>query len=138
MPRRDLYHPLVVAALVADGWTITDDPLLLSYGGRDLYVDIGAEQPIGAEKEGRKIAVEIKSFVGPSDVHELTVALGQYNLYRDLLAEIEPDRDLFLAVPERIASGILSDSFGQLVLVRQRLQVLVFDESHGRVVKWIP
>lgn len=45
MPARDRYHALVVRALVAEGWTITHDPLALSYGGRDLYVDL--EHPSG-------------------------------------------------------------------------------------------
>ena len=81
MPRRDLYHDLVVQALQAEGWTITHDPLHLAYGGRNLYVDLGAEYPIGAEKAGRKIAVEIKSFLGESDLYELGNSVGQYRLY---------------------------------------------------------
>ena len=49
MPRKDLYHDIVVHALLKDGWIITDDPLTLSYGGRDVYVDLGAERPIAAQ-----------------------------------------------------------------------------------------
>ncbi len=61
MPAKNLYHDAVVAALVADGWIITEDPLTLSFGGKDLFVDIGAERTtIGAEKAGRKIAVEVR------------------------------------------------------------------------------
>src|SRR5262249_7066708 len=101
MPRKDVYHNVVREALIADGWTITHDPLALSYGGRDLYVDLGAEAPLGAEKEGKKIAVESKSFRGPSDMHDLEVALGQFALYRTLLSHTEPDRVLYLAVPNR-------------------------------------
>lgn len=57
---------------IADGWQITDDPLLLTYGGRSLYVDIGAERIIiGAEREGQKIAVEVKSFLSPSPMRDL-------------------------------------------------------------------
>ena len=63
MPRKDTYHDAVVQALKADGWTITHDPLILSFGGRDVYMCLGTERPIGAEKDGRKIAVEVKSFV---------------------------------------------------------------------------
>lgn len=138
MPRRDIYHEIVVAALTADGWIITDDPLYLAYGGRDMYVDLGAERPIGAEKAGQKIAVEIKSFVGASAVHDLAVAIGQYNLYRDLLAMTDPTRELYLAIPERTEQGLFSEQFGQMVLTRQQLQLLVFDEIGRRVVKWIP
>lgn len=37
----------------ADGWTITGDPLRLSFGARDFYVDLAAELPIAAERGGR-------------------------------------------------------------------------------------
>jgi XisH protein len=61
MPAKNLYHDAVVAALIADGWTITDDPLTLSFGGKDLFVDLGAERPtLAAEKAGRNIAVEVQ------------------------------------------------------------------------------
>ena len=43
MPARDMYHDAVRNALVKDGWTITHDPFRLSWGGRDMYVDLGAE-----------------------------------------------------------------------------------------------
>lgn len=138
MPRKDLYHPVVVRTLTADGWTITHDPLYLSYGGRDVYADLGAEQPVGAEKEGRKIAVEIKSFLGPSDVHELELALGQFSLYRDILAEVEPNRVLYLAVPLHAYQGVFSEPLGQLVIRRQQLQLVVFDDIQERIVQWIP
>jgi hypothetical protein len=36
--------------------------LTLSYGGKDLYVDLGAERiTIAAEKSGHRIAVEVQS-----------------------------------------------------------------------------
>ena len=138
MPARDIFHDIVIKALTRDGWAITDDPLHLSYGGRNVYVDLGAEQPIGAEKEGRKIAVEIKSFVGESDVHELSVSVGQYNLYRDILAELEPDRALYLAIPTYIYDSIFQEPLGQLVLGRERLRIVVFDDRQGRIRQWIP
>jgi len=62
MPVRDIYHNAVKNGLVKDGWTITHDPLKVELGGARLYIDLGAEQVIGAEKGTRKIAVEIKTF----------------------------------------------------------------------------
>ena len=138
MPRKDVYHDVVVQALTADGWTITHDPLPLSYGGKDVYIDLGAAQPIGAEKGDRRIAVEIKSFLSPSDVHELEVAIGQYALYRDILSEVEPERALYLAIPERVYKGIFSDPLGQLVLARQQLRLIVFNDLQARIERWIP
>ena len=46
MPARDLYHDTVKSALIADGWTITHDPLLLQWGGKDVYLDL-FQEPIG-------------------------------------------------------------------------------------------
>jgi hypothetical protein len=68
MPARDIYHDVVKKALIKDGWTITHDPLRLQWGAKDIYVDLGAEQLLAAEKTGWKIAVEIKSFTGPAEV----------------------------------------------------------------------
>lgn len=55
MPAKDIYHAAVIKALTADSWTITNDPLYLAYGGRELYVDIGAERvTIAAERDNQK------------------------------------------------------------------------------------
>ena len=67
MPAKDLYHEIVVESLKAEGWTITDDPLIIGYGDKEFYVDLGAEdETLAAEKEGQRIAVEIKSFISRS------------------------------------------------------------------------
>jgi hypothetical protein len=76
MPARDKYHEPCKAALIKDGWIVTDDPLHLEYGTKDMYVDLGAQEVIAAEKSGRKIAVEIKSFLGRSEMADLQLALG--------------------------------------------------------------
>lgn len=137
VPGKDVYHDVVLEALESDGWTITDDPLHISYGGKDAYVDLGAERPIGAVKNGQRIAVEIKSFLGPSEMRDLEVALGQFCLYREVLAEIDADRALFLAVPLYAWKSLFVAPLGQLVIQRYRLQFLVFDEQERRIVQWI-
>lgn len=82
MPARDIYHATVKTALIKDQWTITHDPLTLKLGKKDFYVDLGASQLLAAEKVDHKIAVEIKSFIGRSDIDDLEKALGQYVLYQ--------------------------------------------------------
>lgn len=74
MPAKDTFHDAVKNALIKDGWTITDDPLYLSFGGVDLYVDLGAEKLIAAQKDEQKIAVEIKSFMQTSFTYEFHAA----------------------------------------------------------------
>jgi hypothetical protein len=81
MPAKNMYHDAVRAALVADGWTITADPLRVVFGGRNLYVDLAADRDVvGAEKYGQRIAVEVQSLSGPSPVADLQQALGEFVL----------------------------------------------------------
>ncbi len=137
MPRKDLYHDVVVAALESAGWAVTDDPLHLALGGQNLYVDLGAERLLGAEKGSLRIAVEIKSFVGKSAVHDLENAVGQYNVYRDVLAESQSDRLLYLAIPRRAHKHVFKNEFGRIVAGRQRLLFVVFHEKEGGL-QWLP
>jgi len=138
MPAKDIYHETVKNALIKDGWLITHDPLVLRWGTIDVYVDLGAEQLLAAEKSEQKIAVEIKSFVGPSDVDDLEKALGQYLLYHDILAQREPDRILYLAVHEDVWLGIFAEPIGKLLLDNQRIKLLVFDRRAEVLLRWIP
>jgi len=63
-------------------------------------IDLGAEKLVVAEKDGEKIAVEIKSFLGPSVISDFHVALGQFLNYRLALEAQGSARKLYLAVPE--------------------------------------
>ncbi len=138
MPAKDIFHNNVVNALTKDGWNITNDPLKLQWGNKDLYVDIGAEKLLAAQKGGEKIAVEIKSFVGNSQVADLQQALGQYTLYLDIIEEIEPERRLYLAVRETTYEDIFIEPIGQILLNKKRLKLLVFDAEREEIVQWIP
>ncbi len=42
----------------------------------EIYIDIGAEKVIAAERGGEKIAVEVKSFLGYSNITEFHVAVN--------------------------------------------------------------
>jgi hypothetical protein len=78
MSAKNVYHDAVVDALVADGWTITHDPLTVTVGLRRLFVDLAADRTaIGAERAGERIAVEVQSFLSRSDVDDLYRAVGQ-------------------------------------------------------------
>jgi len=138
MPAKDLYHNVVKAALEKDGWAITHDPLRLQWGSRDLYVDLGAEELLAAEKGLRKIAVEIKSFVSASPVTDLENALGQYILYYDILARLESDRSLYLAIRQAVFLDLFEEPIGKLLLENNRMSLIVFDPQREVIVKWLP
>lgn len=137
MPAKDFYHNTVRNALVKDQWTITHDPLTLKLGKKDFYVDLGANQLLAAEKVDRKIAVEIKSFTGRSDIDDLEKALGQYVLYQDILAELEPERVLYLAVPSNVSEDLFEEPIGKLLLKNRRLKLISFDPKQEVIKQWI-
>ena len=92
---------------------------------------------VAAEKAGKRIAVEVKSFLGASQMHDLEVALGQFLLYRSILEEQEPDRLLFLAIPDEPAA-ILDEPVGQLLIAKHLIQAVVFDPQKEEILRWIP
>jgi hypothetical protein len=138
MPAKDTYHDSVKNALIKDGWTITHDPYTLTFGQTDVFVDLGAERVLAAEKQGEKIVVEIKSFRGASDIRELEQAIGQYVFYRSLLSRIEPDRKLFLAVPQSVLVSTLGKPIAQPVMEDLDVALIAFDPQQEVIVKWIP
>jgi hypothetical protein len=138
MPARDRCHQRVRTALVKDGWTITHDPLALKWGGKDLYVDLGAEHLVAAEKGPCRIAVEIRGFLGPSEIDDLEKALGQYVLYHDVLLQVEPDRQLYLAVNEEVFVELFEEPIGRLLVENGRLRLIVFDEEKEEIRRWTP
>ena len=138
MPMRDRYHTPVKNALIKAGWTVTHDPFSLKYGLKDMYIDLGAKQFIAAENKDRKIAVEIKSFLGLSELDDLEKALGQYILYLDVLAKVEPDRELFLAVNENVYYDLFEEPIGQLLINNGRLRLIVIDPQLEVIQRWIP
>jgi hypothetical protein len=137
MPAKNADHDIVREALVADGWTITADPLRIQFGGRDLFVDLAAEQvPLTAEKDGRRIAVEIQSFAGASDVRNLQEATGQYSVYRAVLRRVEPDRSLYMAVSREVYDEILSEPLGQAIVADYAIALIVYEPTTRRILRW--
>lgn len=136
MSARDKVHQHVVNALRKDGWTITHDPLKVRWRLRDLKVDLGAEQLLAAEKGLEKIAVEIKSFVGVSDLDDLYHAIGQFILYRRALRPTHPDRTLYLAIPAEAYIELFRDAEGEALRQEEDIKLLVFDKQTEEVMLW--
>ena len=138
MPARDRYHDVVRQALITDGWTITADPLHLKWGRKDMYIDLAASQLLAAQKDECKIAVEIKTFIGRSEMDDLEKALGQYVLYVDVLTELEPERLLYLALPIWAYENLFEEPLGQLLLKNKRLRLIVFEPIQEAITQWLP
>jgi len=137
MAKLDTIHNAVKNALIKDGWTITDDPYIIEYEEITLYADLAAERVIAAEREGRKIVVEIKSFISPSRTQDFKLALGQYNLSLGLLEVTAPDRKLYLAVSDHTYSNYFRQKAVQMIAERYQLALLVVNLEREEVVTWI-
>jgi hypothetical protein len=90
-----------------------------------------------AEKENRKIAIEIKDFDTPSVISELEKTMGQLQLYQWALEEQEPERQLFLAVSNTIYLKHFQKPIFQLVINRNKINLLVYDPAQEVILQWI-
>ena len=136
MPAKDIFHNTVKTALEKDQWTITDENLFIQVEDIDFYIDLTAERILAAEKTGKKIAVEIKSFLGASDVTEFHLALGQCLNYRSALSLTEADRTLYLAIPVDVYDEFFSRRFIQRIIGEYKLKLLVFNPEQEEIVIW--
>lgn len=138
MSRRDLYHQAVRHALEAEGWTITHDPYVVSFGEQTLQIDLGAEMPLAAERAGEKIVVEIKSFASASLISDLYVAIGQYTVYRTLVEQQDSGRIIYLAVPEEAFGAILDTAAGRDLRATLQLRLIVYNAEKEVIRQWLP
>ena len=138
MPRKDKYHIAVRVALEKDGWTITDDPLTLQVGKREIYIDLGAERVvIAAEKAGEQIAVEIKSLLGKSYFVDYYQSLGQFLVYQLALQKARSLRVLYLAIPVTAYEEFIDIDLFRDAWQAYSVNLLIFDEQENRILQWI-
>ena len=133
---KDLFHQAVKQALIKDGWTITNDPLTIRIDRVKLEIDLGAEKVFAAEKNGQKIAVEVKSFINPSTINDFHDALGQFLNYRLALQMTESNRTLYLAVPIDIFNTFFQERFTQAVIEQYDLKILAYDPNIEEIITW--
>ncbi|MCY7331781.1 MAG: XisH family protein [Pseudanabaena sp. CAN_BIN31] len=138
MSAKDKFHDIVKRALIKDGWQITDDPLFLRVGGIDFFIDLGADNLLAAEMNGSKIAIEIKSFINTSAITDFHLAIGQFINYRTALKLKEPDRKLFLAMPEIAYDSLFQKEFPQIIVDEYQIGLLIYDIENEVIAKWIP
>ncbi|BAY27996.1 XisH protein [Calothrix sp. NIES-2100] len=134
---KDKFHNVVRNALEKDGWNITADPYEINVDDIDFEIDLAAEELLGAEREGRKIAVEIKSFISPSNVSEFHTALGRFLNYRDALDKIEPKRLLYLAVRLPVYETFFQRKFIISAVEKYQLRLMIYDVEQEVISLWL-
>jgi hypothetical protein len=136
MSAKDIFHNSVRLALEKEGWIITHDPLFIKVEQLDFFIDLAGEKIIAAEKGGLKIAVEIKSFIGASDLASFYSALGQFLSYRAALRKKQPDRILYLAISQDVYNDFFTNRFIQELIAEHQLKLLIFDVMKKEIVLW--
>ncbi|MEH1783479.1 MAG: element excision factor XisH family protein [Nostoc sp.] len=63
MAAKDIFYDAVRRALEKEGWLITNDPLFLRFSGLDMYIDLGAEKVLAAERNPEKIAIDANELI---------------------------------------------------------------------------
>lgn len=131
---RDTYHQPIKEALSLAGWTVADD-YQLQFGRRRLFVDLHATL-LSAERATEKIAVEVKDFALMTPMGVIYQAIGQYLVYKSLLARKDPDRILYLGVSESAYQRLFRQP--ELLLVAQDygIRLLVINIKERRIVAW--
>ncbi|NJS12686.1 MAG: fatty-acid oxidation protein subunit alpha [Microcoleus sp. CSU_2_2] len=120
------------------GFGITHDPLTIRISEAvKLQIDLAAESAIGAERDSEKIAVEIKSFVGDSDISAFHTALGQYLNYCQALEEQEPERIVYLAIPVETYRDFFQLPFIQRALRRYQVKLIIYNPKQEEIKQWI-
>ena len=137
MATKDRYHDAVCNAIIKDGWTITHDPLYLDFDSARVQVDLAAERLLAAQRGTEQIAIEIKSFLSASTIYEFHLAVGQCMSYRIALRAQEPERQLYLAVPNFTYKAFFSRPLAKETTEEAKIKLLVYDPEQEAVVRWI-
>lgn len=80
---KDVFHNAVKTALQKQGWVITHDPFPIRFGGVEMYIDLGAEKLIAAQKDGEKIAEELVAL----GVLKSDIVIGFHSLFNRQFSE---------------------------------------------------
>jgi hypothetical protein len=136
MMPRDLYYDLVKNALRKDGWRLTYTLLPLKKGAGPATGESWTTQLLGAEKDERRIAVAVNSFIGHSEPDDIMQALQQLALSLPRMHTAAPGHVLYLAVRQATYRACFTGHEGARLLASQPLSLLVFDPRAGTIVQW--
>jgi glucose-6-phosphate 1-dehydrogenase len=136
MPAFDQCHEQVVHALEKEGWRIETQHVRLAAGRRRAFVDLRATRQVNGHRQ-QIMLVEVKCFSERNDAsQELYTAIGQYLIYRAMLAEVDDATSLYLSVPDEIFATVF-DSAARRVIQESQIKLVIVSLATERVVQWI-
>ena len=138
MPTQDLYHDVVRDALRKDGWRVTHTALQLKARVEASAGELWEGPWLIADKDERKVAVAVSSFVGRSSQADVIQTWAQLGLSRPRLHAMDADRVVYLALRQATYSACFGGIEGDLLLEKARMQLIVFDPRAEVIVQWVP
>lgn len=134
---KDKIHDAVKNALINDGWKIIHEHFRIEYQELNILADLLAERtPILAERDNRKIIVEIKTFAGRSFMRDLQQALGQYKVYSEIIELSELEYVLYLAISEYAYREYFVQTAASQIIQRSQIKLIVINVGREEVVQW--
>jgi hypothetical protein len=102
-----------------------------------VFIDLEAERMVIAAEQGdKKIAVEVKSFVGASAVADLRDAVGQYVMYRSVLRRADPERVPYLAIDAETAQTVFAEPLAEYLVDDEQVHLLIVSIDVERILAW--
>ena len=138
MPTQDLYHDTVRDALRQDGWRLMHTALQLKAKPEARAGELWEGPWLIADKDERKVAVAVSSFVGRSNLADIIQTWRQLGLSRPQFHAMDSDRVVYLAVRQATYSACFGGTEGDLLLEKEHMQLIVFDPRAEAIVQWVP
>jgi len=138
---KDKFHDHVKAALIKDGWIVTNDPLKVKASSLFTFnIDLAAEKQflIAENKHKEMIAVEVKTLDAKSFIYDYHNVVGQYGHYMLALKRKKIKRKLYLAIPDYIYVKYFGDPFIMDDIIKNNMSIMTYDTKLERIVQWLP
>ena len=136
MPTQDLYHDTVRDALRQDGWRLMHTALQLKAKPEARAGELWEGPWLIADKDERKVAVAVSSFVGHSNLADITQMWRHLENSRPRIHAMDSDRVMYMAIRQATYSTCFGGAEGDLLLAQEHIQLIVFDPRAEVIVQW--
>jgi hypothetical protein len=126
----------MVRAFYKDKWEVATTPRRIKRGKRTIHIDIEAWRNING-KLRQVLLAEIKCFASRSrTTRELYAAIGQYIIYRTILAELNMTIPLYLAIPKTVYDTVFDMSVRR-AMSDNNIKLVIVDLEAEVITQWI-
>lgn len=122
-------HNEVKHALQKKGWSISTEQIRFD---SDILAVIDME----VIKDGEQAYILVRCFSDPNIIQEIFGAVGQYVVYRTLLAKVKPGATLYLSTLEDVYQSHFTAPIRH-ALQSNGVKMIVVDAVKEEIVEWI-